>query len=158
MKQKERIVRALEQFSTAMLAALGYLSAAGLVLAAGALLASAGLGSVAPVLRWEPLALAGSLAYDGMMAIIQNLSVVFCVGIAAFLARKEKQQEKQVLAEKHFSLADWKHIEFFYSSVGKLCVIKDTGSQYCQKTVKGSQHIPVALQKNIHRRKILGGK
>ena len=60
--------------------------------AAGALLASAGLGSVAPVLRWEPLALAGSLAYDGMMAIIQNLSVVFCVGIAAFLARKEKQQ------------------------------------------------------------------
>ena len=92
MKQKERIVRALEQFSTAMLAALGYLPAAGLVLAAGALLASAGLGSVAPVLRWEPLALAGSLAYDGMMAIIQNLSVVFCVGIAAFLARKEKQQ------------------------------------------------------------------
>ena len=50
MKQKERIVRALEQFSTAMLAALGYLPAAGLVLAAGAPLASAGLGSVAPVL------------------------------------------------------------------------------------------------------------
>ena len=63
MKQKERIVRALEQFSTAMLAALGYLPAAGLVLAAGALLASAGLGSVAPVLRWEPLALAGSLSH-----------------------------------------------------------------------------------------------
>ena len=40
MKPKERMLRTLERFSTAMLAALGYLPAAGLVLAAGALLAS----------------------------------------------------------------------------------------------------------------------
>ena len=91
-KPNERMLRALERFSTAMLSALGYLPAAGLVLAAGALLASAGLGGVIPALRWPPLALAGQLAYDGMMAIVQNLSVVFCVGIAAFLARREKQQ------------------------------------------------------------------
>src|SRR5699024_7834009 len=71
MKPKERMLRTLEQFSTAMLAALGYLPAAGLVLAAGALLASAGLGTVVPALRWPPLALAGSLAYDGMMAVVQ---------------------------------------------------------------------------------------
>ena len=90
MKPKERMLRTLEQFSTAMLAALGYLPAAGLVLAAGALLASAGLGTVVPALRWPPLALAGSLAYDGMMAVVQNLSVVFCVGIAAFQARRGK--------------------------------------------------------------------
>ena len=71
MERKERVLRALERFSTAMLAALGYLPAAGLLLAAGALLASAGLGSFAPILRWEPVALLGSLVYDGMMAIVQ---------------------------------------------------------------------------------------
>ena len=92
MDRKERVLRTLERFSTAMLAALGYLPAAGLLLAAGALLASAGLGSFAPILRWEPVALLGSLVYDGMMAIVQNLSVVFCVGVAAFRARREKHQ------------------------------------------------------------------
>lgn len=92
MKPNERMLRALERFSTAMLAALGYLPAAGLVLAAGALAVSAGLGTVVPALQWPPLALLGHLAYDGMMAIVQNLSVVFCVGIAAFLARRDKQQ------------------------------------------------------------------
>lgn len=92
MKPKERMLRTLERFSTAMLAALGYLPAAGLVLAAGALAVSAGLGAVVPALQWPPLALLGRLAYNGMMAIIQNLSVVFCVGIAAFMARREKHQ------------------------------------------------------------------
>src|SRR5699024_10537437 len=92
MKPKERMLCTLERFSTAMLAALGYLPAAGLVLAAGALAASAGLGAVVPALQWPPLALLGHVAYDGMMAIVQNLSVVFCVGIAAFTARRDKHQ------------------------------------------------------------------
>ena len=85
MKPHERLLRGLERFSTAMLSALGYLPAAGLLLAAGALVAA-----MAP--SETPLAWLGQLAYDGMMAIIQNLSVVFCVGIAAFLAKKEKHQ------------------------------------------------------------------
>ena len=85
MKPHERLLRGLERFSTAMLSALGYLPAAGLLLAAGALVAA-----MAP--SETPLAWLGQLAYDGTMAIIQNLSVVFCVGIAAFLAKKEKHQ------------------------------------------------------------------
>ena len=59
MKPKERMLCTLERFSTAMLAALGYLPAAGLVLAAGALAASAGLGAVVPALQWPPLAQIG---------------------------------------------------------------------------------------------------
>ena len=86
MKQKERLLHTLERFSTAMLAALGYLPAGGLLLALGALLVSTGLGAA------PPLALLGSLLYNGMMAIVQNLSVVFCVGIAAFRARRDKHQ------------------------------------------------------------------
>lgn len=92
MKPKDRVVSTLEGFSTAMLASLGYLPVAGLVLAAGALVASAGVGAFVPLLRWKPLVFAGTLAYDGMMTIVQNLSVIFCVGVAAFLAREEKHQ------------------------------------------------------------------
>ena len=92
MKPKENVVSALEKFSTAMLASLSCLPVAGLLLALGALLASAGLGTFVPILRWQPLALLGNLIYDGMMAIIQNLGVVFCAGVAAFLARSDKHQ------------------------------------------------------------------
>lgn len=96
MKPKERMLCTLEEFSTAMLSALGYLPVAGVVLAVGALLASAGLGTFIPILKWEPLAFVGNLAYDAMMVIVQNLSVVFCVGIASFLARKDKQQAAMI--------------------------------------------------------------
>ena len=48
MKPKERMLCTLERFSTAMLAALGYLPAAGLVLAAGALAASVRTTGVLP--------------------------------------------------------------------------------------------------------------
>ena len=54
MKPKEQMLRTLEQFSTAMLAALGYLPAAGLVLAAGARLASAGVGRGGSAFAWAP--------------------------------------------------------------------------------------------------------
>ena len=52
MKPKERMLCTLEEFSTAMLSALGYLPVAGVVLAVGALLASAGLGTFIPILKW----------------------------------------------------------------------------------------------------------
>ena len=35
--------------------------------------------------------------------------------------------------------------ELFYGTVGKLGVVEDTGSQYCQKAVKSSDHLPVAI-------------
>src|SRR5699024_4572441 len=92
MKPKERMLCTLERFSTAMLAALGYLPAAGLVVAAGALAASAGPCAVVPALQGPPLALLGHVAYVGMMDIVENSSVVFCVGIAAFTARRYKHQ------------------------------------------------------------------
>lgn len=89
---KNRITPALERFSKAMLAPLSYLSAAGLLLVAGALLTSNPLAEVLPFLRWEPVHLLGQLIYKCLTALIQNLSVLFCVGIAAALARREKHQ------------------------------------------------------------------
>lgn len=89
---KNRITPALERFSKAMLAPLSYLSAAGLLLVAGALLTSSALAEVLPFLRWTPVHLLGQLIYKCLTAVINNLSVLFCVGIAASLARREKHQ------------------------------------------------------------------
>ena len=89
---KHRITPALERFSKAMLAPLSYLSAAGLLLVVGALLTSTPLAEVLPFLRWAPVHLLGQLIYKCLTAAITNLSVLFCVGIAAALAKREKHQ------------------------------------------------------------------
>ena len=89
---KNRLTQALERFSKAMLAPLSYLSAAGLLLVAGALLTSTSLAGVLPFLRWPPVQLLGQLIYKCLTAVISNLSVLFCVGIAAALAKQEKHQ------------------------------------------------------------------
>ena len=89
---KNRITTALERFSKAMLAPLSYLSAAGLLLVAGALLTSNPLAEVLPFLRWAPLHLLGRIIYNCLTAVISNLSVLFCVGLAAALAKREKHQ------------------------------------------------------------------
>lgn len=89
---KHRITAALERFSRAMLAPLSYLSAVGLLLVVGALLTSAPLAGVLPFLRWEPVQLAGRIIYKCLTAVISNLSVLFCTGLAAALAKREKHQ------------------------------------------------------------------
>ena len=89
---KHRITAALERFSRAMLAPLSYLSAAGLLLVVGALLTSSPLRQLLPVLNWTPIRLAGGLLYNSMMAIVNNLSIFLCVGIAAARTRTEKQE------------------------------------------------------------------
>ena len=88
---KEKVMNGLEKFSKAMLSPLSYISAAGLILVLGALLTSTSLSSMIPVLQWTPLKLLGQLIYNCIMVIINNLSLMFCVGIAAALAKKNKQ-------------------------------------------------------------------
>lgn len=41
-----------------------------------------------PVLQWTPIKLLGQLIYNCIMVIINNLSLMFCVGIAAALAKR----------------------------------------------------------------------
>ncbi len=89
---KKKVFAALEQLSRAMLAPLSYLSAAGLLLVAGALLTNSAVQQALPLLRWAPLQALGQLPNQCMMLLVNNLSLLFCVGIAAVLARQEKQQ------------------------------------------------------------------
>ena len=88
----QKLLQKLEAFSQALLAPLSYLTAAGLLLVAGALLTSAPLRQLVPVLEWTPIRLAGELLYNGMMALINNLSVILCVGIAAVRSHSEKHE------------------------------------------------------------------
>lgn len=87
----KKVRSSLEKFSKAMLVPLSYISAAGLILAFGALLTSSSLQDMIPVLKSTPVVLVGKLIYDGIMVIINNLSLMFCVGIAGAMARKDKQ-------------------------------------------------------------------
>ena len=89
---KKKVMNGLEKFSKAMLSPLSYISAAGLILVLGALLTSTSLSAMIPVLQWTPIKLLGQLIYNCIMVIINNLSLMFCVGIAAALAKKNKQQ------------------------------------------------------------------
>ena len=88
----QKFLRRLERFSQSLLSPLSYLSAAGLLLVVGALLTSAPLAGVLPFLRWEPVQLAGRIIYKCLTAVISNLSVLFCTGLAAALAKREKHQ------------------------------------------------------------------
>ena len=99
---KHRITAALERFSRAMLAPLTYLSAAGLLLAAGALLTSTALSGALPLLQWGPVRLMGRILYKCLSAVISNLSVLFCTGIAASLAKQEKHQAAFIALMSYF--------------------------------------------------------
>ena len=90
-KRMRKFLRRLEHFSQSLLSPLSYLSAAGLLLVLGALLTSKPLCQALPVLQWAPLQLVGQLLYNGMMVLINNLSVILCVGVAAVRAKTEKQ-------------------------------------------------------------------
>ena len=50
------------------------------------------VSAMIPALQWTPIKLLGQLIYNCIMVIINNLSLMFCVGIAAALAKKNKQQ------------------------------------------------------------------
>ena len=99
---KHRFTAALERFSRAMLAPLTYLSAAGLLLAAGALLTSTALSGTLPLLQWGPVRLMGRILYKCLSAVISNLSVLFCTGLAASLAKQEKHQAAFIALMSYF--------------------------------------------------------
>lgn len=99
---KHRITAALERFSRAMLAPLTYLSAAGLLLAEGALLTSTALSGALPLLQWGPVRLMGRILYKCLSAVISNLSVLFCTGLAASLAKQEKHQAAFIALMSYF--------------------------------------------------------
>ncbi|NCB32395.1 MAG: PTS glucose transporter subunit IIBC [Erysipelotrichia bacterium] len=83
--------KSLEKFTKVMIQPLMYLSVVGIVMVLGALLTNTTLQGILPFLNWYPIKLFGNLVYNCLMVIINNLSAVFIIGIAAAMAKKEKQ-------------------------------------------------------------------
>lgn len=89
---KKRIMGALEVFAKAMVQPLSYLAVAGMVMVVGVLLTNSTVTGFLPFLKWTPIQVVGKLIYEGVMMLINNLSVVFAIGIPAALAKKDKHQ------------------------------------------------------------------
>lgn len=89
---KDKILAALEKFSKAMVQPLSYISVAGMILVVGVLITNSTVVGLLPFLGWGPIQLIGNLLYQCIMVIINNLGLIFAVGIAAALAKKDKHQ------------------------------------------------------------------
>lgn len=89
---KEKLLGGLEIFAKAMVQPLMYLSSAGILMVIGVLLTNDMLTAMIPFLQWKPIQIFGDLIYNCVMVIINNLAVVFAIGIPAALAKKEKHK------------------------------------------------------------------
>lgn len=89
---KDKVLGAMEKFAKAMVQPLMYLSAAGILIVVGVLLTNGTITSLLPFLKWGPIQALGQTLYNAVMAIINNLSVVFVIGLPAALAKNEKHK------------------------------------------------------------------
>ena len=89
---KEKFLTNAEKFAKAMVQPLMYLSVAGMILIFGVLLTNATVTQFLPFLKWMPIQLVGKLIYEGIMLLVNNLGIIFCIGIASALAKEERHQ------------------------------------------------------------------
>lgn len=99
---KEKIKGLLELFSKSIVQPLMYLSVAGTLLLIGILLTNTGITSKLTFLQAAPFQLIGSLIYNCLMFLINNLSVIFCVGIAGAIAKKDKGHASLIALMSYF--------------------------------------------------------
>ena len=88
----KKILNTLEVFAKAMVQPLMYLSVAGMILAIGSLLTNSTVTGLIPFLAWAPIQVVGKLMYETMMILINNLGLLFVIGIPAALAKRDKHQ------------------------------------------------------------------
>lgn len=87
---KEKIKSSLEVFSKSIVQPLMYLGVAGTILILGILLTNTTITEKVTFLQAAPFQLIGKLIYNTLMYLINNLSIIFCVGIAGAMAKKNK--------------------------------------------------------------------
>lgn len=89
-KKKFNFKAPLEVFAKSIVQPMMYLSVAGILLIVGIILTNKTICAVIPVLGSGPFQLVGAVVYQSLMFIINNLSILFCVGIAGAMAKKNK--------------------------------------------------------------------
>lgn len=89
---KEKVMDALQKFSKAMFIPVLILPIAGILIAVGNLFTNTRLQAVLPFLN-NPVTIGfGTLLSGSLTAILTNLGVIFCVGLAVGLADKKKAE------------------------------------------------------------------
>lgn len=89
---KEKIMDGLQKFSKAMFIPVLILPIAGILIAVGNLFTNTRLQAVLPFLN-NPITIGfGTLLSGSLTAILTNLGVIFCVGLAVGLADKKKSE------------------------------------------------------------------
>ncbi len=89
-KKKFNFKAPLEVFAKSIVQPMMYLSVAGILLIVGIILTNKTICAMIPVLGFGPFQLVGAVVYQSLMFIINNLSILFCVGIAGAMAKKNK--------------------------------------------------------------------
>ena len=77
-------------FAKSIVQPMMYLSVAGILLIVGIILTNKTICALVPVLGSGPFQLVGAVVHQSLMFIINNLSILFCVGIAGAMAKKNK--------------------------------------------------------------------
>lgn len=88
---KTKFMDAMANFAKSMVQPLMYVSVVGMVMLIGIVLTNAGLVNTLPFLSWGPLPFIGKMIYNCLMFLINNLSILFCVGIAGAMAKSSRQ-------------------------------------------------------------------
>ena len=101
-KKGSRIKAALETFAKAIVQPLMYLSVAGCLLIVGIILTNSTVVKALPFLQAAPIQTLGKIIYNSLMFIINNLSVLFCVGIAGAMAKKNKGHASIIALMSYF--------------------------------------------------------
>lgn len=89
---KEKLMDALQKFSKAMFIPVLILPIAGILIAVGNLLTNAKLLEVLPFMNNPVTTGFGTLLSGSLVSILQNLGLIFCVGVAVGLADKKKAE------------------------------------------------------------------
>ena len=89
---KKKLKGLFEIFAKAMVQPLMFLSCAGMIMVVGVLIINTNVQKLLPFLSAAPIQLVGNLIYQGVMVLINNLGVLFVIGIPAALAKGDKHR------------------------------------------------------------------
>ena len=138
---KDKLKSTLERFSKSIVQPLMYLSVAGTILILGILLT---ITAKVAFFQAAPFQLIGKMIYDPLMFLINNLSIIFCVGIAGAMAKKDKGHASLIALMSYFLFLNGNNITLnFFGKIAQPGMLGLYGTG--QATVMGIQVLDMGV-------------
>lgn len=99
---KEKLMKSMQSFSKAMVQPIMFLSVIGVITILGVLTTNPNVVSKLPFLANDFIRIPGTMIYEAMLFVINNLAIIFCVGIAAAIGKEEKAESSLVALMTYF--------------------------------------------------------